>query len=177
MLSAGITLCVSSEIHGKASSSKLLSAEHIVGRCMDDNSDINPLMSTTYQGSLKHVLTTGPRLGGAGSVVQALQQSCKRMETTSVELYQAQKTFSKTSLAQGLTDALDKGLCNFVGVVDMNQGDMKVMVKKLDAFDCALTSNQVSFTKVNACLKSVHSSRFGIRLFQTYYVDSSLNLV
>ena len=160
MLSAGITLCVSSEIHGKASSSKLLSAEHIVGRCMDDNSDINPLISTTYQGSLKHIMTTGPRLGGAVSVVQALQQSCKRMETTSVELFQAQKAFSKTALAQGLADALDKGLCNFVGVVDMNQNEMKAMVKKLDDFDCALTSNQVSLSRVNTFLESIQSSRF-----------------
>jgi len=146
MLSAGITFCVSSEIHGKASRGRLLSAEHIVGKCMDENSEIAPIISTTYDGSFKHMLTNGFRVAG---VVKALQQSCQRMETTSVELFQAKKSFSKRVLAKGLADAVDRGLCNYVGVVDMNRGELKAMVKKLDELDCALTSNQFEFSLTN----------------------------
>jgi hypothetical protein len=141
MLAAGITFCVTSETHGKASRANSLSAEHIIGKCMDDQGEISPIISSTYNGSWKNFFTDGLRSGG---VVKALEDSCERMETTSVELFQARKIFSKTKLAQGLAEALEKGLCNFVGVVDMNRSDMKAVAKKLDDSDFALTSNQVS---------------------------------
>jgi aryl-alcohol dehydrogenase-like predicted oxidoreductase len=153
MLAAGISFCVTSETHGKASRAKSLSAEHIIGKCMDDQGDISPILSTTYNRSWKNFFTDGLSSGG---VVKALEGSCERMETTSVELYQAQKIISKKKLADGLAEALEKGLCNFVGVVDMNLNDMKAVAKILDNSDFSLTSNQVSLQ--SPCVRYVELS-------------------
>jgi diketogulonate reductase-like aldo/keto reductase len=50
----------------------------------------------------------------------------------------------KAALAAGLAKAVDMGLCNHVGVCNMNARQMKSMHRKLDRAGVPLVSNQVS---------------------------------
>ena len=92
---------------------------------------------------------TRPR-HGANAVVAAMKNSCARLDTSGVELCQVQSTFlypgGRRALANGLSQAVDKGYCNYVGACNLSKGGMKGMIKKLEPYGLSLTSNQVSST-------------------------------
>jgi len=131
-----------SERYGSTSRSSKLSAEDILARCMEEQKTENQaLIATTFSNpfpSLRY---------GANAVVNAMKDSCARMDTSGVELCQIQSTFlypgGRRALANGLSQAVDKGYCNYVGACNLSKGGMKGMIKKLEPYGLSLTSNQV----------------------------------
>jgi len=145
-MDGGVSFLQTSEAYGSSCRSSNLSAEHIVGRCMEENDDYPPLVAATFYAPWSKVLSNGVRFGG-GSVIKALKASCSRMGTSSVELYSVQKSLlypgGKRALADGLAEAMDLGYCNCVGVTNAGTGAMKSFARKLDRRGVSLTSNQV----------------------------------
>lgn len=131
-----------SERYGAASRSSSLSAENILARCMEEQKSENQaLIATTFSNPFPSLRF------GANAVVAAMKDSCARMDTSGVELCQVQSTFlypgGRRSLANGLSQVVDKGYSNYVGACNLGKGGMKGMMKKLEPYGLSLTSNQV----------------------------------
>lgn len=149
LLENGISFFETSERYGATFRSSSLSAEHILARCMEEQKSENPvLIATTFSNPFPCVTKFG-----AKAVVSAVQNSCTRMDTSGVELLQVQSTFlypgGRRALANGLSQAVDKGYCNYVGACNLSKGGMKSMMKKLEPYGLTLTSNQFEFSLTN----------------------------
>jgi len=154
LLNGGITFIDTSEAYGRTRAQgeeeALSSAEQIVAMCIEQSSSSplggTPILASKFE-PRQNILR---RFMGSSSVVRAVRNSCERLETNCLDLYQldvTQPTFfmgGKTALAAGLAKAVDMGLCNHVGVCNMNARQMKSMHRKLDRAGVPLVSNQVS---------------------------------
>jgi hypothetical protein len=147
LLENGISFLETSELYGYSSRSQKLSAEHILGRCMEENEVYSPIVAGTYTNAWKNLFKNGaPRFGG-NAVVKAIETSCSRMESSGVELLQIESTFlypgGRGALADGLASAMDKGFCNYAGIENVGARGMRGFARKLEARGLTLTSNQV----------------------------------
>lgn len=152
LLESGVTFVDTSESYGSKMAKKSLSAEHILGRCIDDNPAIDPLVASTFANPWMHILNGGGVRFGRRSVVKALEQTCERLGTSSIELYQVPAALYlgfPNALADGLSDCLDRGLCNYVGVTNMGKYRMRSMARKMERRGASLTSNQFAFSLTN----------------------------
>jgi len=151
LLENGITFVDTSESYGRSLAKKNLSAEHILGQCYEENSDVDPLIASTFANPWMHLLDGGGLRYGRRGLVKALEDSCDRVGT-GVELYQVPAALYlgfPNALPDGLSQCLDKGLCNFVGVTNMGKMRMKSMARKMDKRGASLTSNQFAFSLTN----------------------------
>eukprot|EP00978_Attheya_sp_CCMP212_P003321 scaffold6841_cov58-Attheya_sp.AAC.4 len=155
LMEAGVTFLDTSEQYGFKSRSSNLSAEHILGRCTEENTEHTPIIASTYANPYKSLLerSSGIRYGSKG-VLDAIKDSCARMETTGIELYQIQfynflYPGGRRALADGLATAIDEGHCNYAGLCNAGYSGMKSMSKKLDQRGHSLTSNQFAFSLTN----------------------------
>lgn len=152
LMEKGIVFVDTSESYGRALEKKSLSAEHILGRCVDENARVDPLVASTFANPWMHLLEGGGVRFGRRGVVNALEQTCERLGVSGVELYQVPAALYlgfPNALADGLSECLDKGLCNYVGVCNMGKFRMKSMAKKMDRRGASLTSNQFKFSLTN----------------------------
>jgi len=153
LLESGIVFVDTSESYGRSLSKQSLSAEHILGRCVDDNSRVDPIVASTLADPWSNLVGGGGlRLGRRGAVVSALEQTCDRIGTSGIELYQVPAALYvgfPNALADGLSDCLDRGLCNYVGVCNMGKFRMRRMAKKLERRGASLTTNQFEFSLTN----------------------------
>jgi aryl-alcohol dehydrogenase-like predicted oxidoreductase len=95
---------------------------------MEEQKSQNPvLIATTFSNPFPCVTKFG-----AKAVVSAVQNSCTRMDTSGVELLQVQSTFlypgGRRALANGLSQAVDKGYCNLTS----NQFEFSLTNRKAD---------------------------------------------
>mmetsp|Transcript_16220 Transcript_16220/g.22864 ORF Transcript_16220/g.22864 Transcript_16220/m.22864 type:complete len:495 (+) Transcript_16220:144-1628(+) len=153
LMESGVPLVETSELYGSNNRKSKLSAQQILARCMEENTDFTPLVTDTFEGSLSKVLANGGVRFGSGSVVKALENSLARLDQSTIELYQVDSALiylgGKSSLAKGLAQCLDKGHCNYVGVKNMGKNGVKSMVKKMEKQGYTLTSNQFEFSLTN----------------------------
>lgn len=152
MMESGIVLADTSESYGRALEKKTLSAEYILGRCVDENARVDPLVASTFANPWMHLLEGGGVRFGRRGVVNALEQTCERLGVSGVELYQVPSALYlgfPNALADGLSECLDKGLCNYVGVCNMGKLRMKSMARKMEKRGASLTSNQFKFSLTN----------------------------
>lgn len=156
LLENGVFLFETSEKYGLASRSSKLSAEDILARCLEEQkTDNQALIATTFSNpfpSLRY---------GANAVVTALKDSCARMDTSGVELAQVESFAfyypgGRRSIANGLSQAVDKGYCNYVGAYNLSKGGMKTIIKKLEPYGLSLTSNQVRIVESSDCIVYSH---------------------
>lgn len=153
LLNGGITFIDTSEAYGRnrlqGDEEVLSSAEQIVAMCIEQSSSSpmggSPILASKFE-PRRNIQR---RFMGSNSVVRAIRNSCERLETNCLDLYQldvTQPTFfmgGKAALAAGLAKAVEMGLCNHVGVCNMNARQMKSMHRKLDRVGVPLISNQV----------------------------------
>ena len=81
-----------------------------------------------------------------------MEDTCERLGTSGLELYQVPSTLYPgfpNALADGLSDCLDRGLCNYVGVSNMGKTRMRSMARKMEKRGASLTSNQFEFSLMN----------------------------
>eukprot|EP00567_Pseudictyota_dubia_P010108 CAMPEP_0197460708 /NCGR_PEP_ID=MMETSP1175-20131217/54754_1 /TAXON_ID=1003142 /ORGANISM="Triceratium dubium, Strain CCMP147" /LENGTH=528 /DNA_ID=CAMNT_0042995857 /DNA_START=201 /DNA_END=1787 /DNA_ORIENTATION=- len=152
LMESGIVFVDTSESYGRALEKKSLSSEHIVGRCVDENARVDPLVASTFANPWMHLLEGGGVRFGRRGVVNALEQTCERLGVSGVELYQVPAALYlgfPNALADGLSECLDKGLCNYVGVCNMGKLRMRSMAKKMERRGASLTSNQFKFSLTN----------------------------
>lgn len=150
LLEGGITLFVTSPSHGIASRKQNLSAEHIIRRCIEEQSDDVP------ETMLAVSLGQSP-WKGQGFRTQGMSNTLEESLTTlgglaSIELFQSPKSFlfPSTLLANGLAAVLESGQCNYVGVEGVtNAGSLRRLRRKLEIRDVALTSNAFDFSLTN----------------------------
>ena len=98
-----------------------------------------------------HLLDGGGLRYGRRGLVKALEESCDRLGNP-VELYQVPAALYlgfPSALPDGLSQCLDKGLCNYVGVTNMGKMRMKSMARKMDKRGASLTSNSFAFSLTN----------------------------
>lgn len=156
LLSGGITFIDTSEAYGTSNKrEELSSAEKIIAMCNEQQSSSSfggtPILASKFEPT--HNLLRRFTGLASSSVVRAIRSSCERLETNCVDLYQLdvmQPTLfvgGKASFASGLAKAVDLGLCNHVGVCNMNARQMKSMHRKLDKVGIPLASNQVSILR------------------------------
>jgi hypothetical protein len=141
MLESSIFFVETSETYGKGSRGMQMSAEDILARCIAENTDFDaPLVASTF----------GGRVLGRG-IPARLEESCNRMGQPAIELYQSRRCFG---LGKAFLQALEEGMCNYVGVIDFGKRSMRRMANFLDDNGFSLTSNQVSLTCFVSCVAS-----------------------
>ena len=147
----GVTFIDTSESYGRSLAKKNLSAEHILGQCYEENAQAEPLIASTFANPWLHLLDGGGLRYGRRGLVKALEDSCDRLGA-GVELYQVPAALYlgfPNALPDGLSQCLDKGLCNYVGVTNMGALRMKSMARKMDKRGASLTSNSFAFSLTN----------------------------
>lgn len=152
LIDGGITFVDTSEAYGGE-----LSAEQIIAMCCNDEQSSSftntPILASKYDPRGANNLLRRFLGLASSTVVRAIRSTCDRLEANSIDLYQidvAQPTLyvgGKQSLASGLAKAVDLGLCNHVGVCNMNARQMKSMFRKLESVGVPLVSNQVSLLR------------------------------
>ena len=152
LVSAGITFVDTSENYGLESRSKSLSAEQILGQCMD-TSALAPLLATTISNPWKSLIQgRGIRIGSTG-ILKALEESADRLGIGEVDLYQVPaKMFyvgTPKVVANTLIGAMDQGIIQQVGGVNMSKSKMARFHKNLSNGGYGLTSNAFEFSLVN----------------------------
>jgi len=161
LISSGVRFVDTSEAYGAVLHGKTLSSESMVGRFTEEYTlsiDL-PQIATKFGNPYSLFASTTGRSGvrfGAGSVLRALEKSCERMETSNIELYQIDNiglsllyAGGSGALANGLAQAIDKGYCNHVGVVDASPRKLRSLQKKLEKRGASLSSNQFEFSMTN----------------------------
>jgi aryl-alcohol dehydrogenase-like predicted oxidoreductase len=151
-MAAGITLVDTSENYGLESRSASLSAEQILGQCMDTSASA-PLLATTMSNPWKSLIQgTGVRIGAAG-ILKALENSADRLGVGEIDLYQVPaKMFylgTPKVVANALVGAMDQGIIQHVGGVNMSKSKMARFHKNLSSGGYGLTSNAFEFSLVN----------------------------
>jgi len=143
LVSSGILLVDTSEEYGRKLRGRGLSSEDMIGRFAEEaEAEATPLLATKYA----HVPFTR---FGSRAVLDAIQKSCQRMETSNVELYQIQNPRwwmyigGQTAMVNGLAKALDRGYCNHVGVCGMGPRGLNSFQRALEKRGFSLSSNQV----------------------------------
>jgi len=155
LINGGITFVDTSEAYGGE-----LSAEQIIAMCCNDEQSSlsftnTPILASKYDPRGANNLLRRFLGLASSTVVRAIRSTCDRLECNSIDLYQidvAQPTLylgGKQSLASGLAKAVDLGLCNHVGVCNMNARQMKSMFRKLESVGVPLVSNQFEFSLLN----------------------------
>lgn len=150
LLNNGISFIDTSESYGISSRPSSLSAEHMLGRFAEENLNNSPLLATKFANPYTNFLNH-PRIRvGGNAVLNAASESCARLETSGVELYQIQSTFlyggGAGALADGLARALDRGLANHVGLCHASPRKMKHFQRLMDRRGFSLSSNQFAFS-------------------------------
>jgi len=140
MLEGGVTLVETAPAYGAASRSQKLSAEDILNRCFEEQPEDLPEVIVVE--GLGASAWTKPR-----GMVQSLSDSCDRLSTASVELFQVPKSFLFPSalLANVLLNSMD--YCNYVGVQGITSARaLRRFCSKLDDRGISLTSNAFVFS-------------------------------
>jgi len=153
LIESGISFADTSETYGLVSRKENLSAEQIIGQCIEENSERTPLLASTLCNPWKSLRQgTGIRLG-KGSIIHAISKSAERMGASAIDLYQVPaKMFyvgTPGCVVNALSLAMDQGLINNVGVCNMEKNAMKTFIQKLSKKGYTLTSNQFEFSLVN----------------------------
>ena len=104
MLENGVTFIDTSESYGRSLTKKSLSAEHIIGKSYEENSEVDPLISTSLANPWMHLLDGGGLRFGRRGIVQALEDSCDRLGA-GVEVLEV-----PAALYLGFPNALPDGL-------------------------------------------------------------------
>eukprot|EP00560_Eucampia_antarctica_P006366 CAMPEP_0197826482 /NCGR_PEP_ID=MMETSP1437-20131217/3439_1 /TAXON_ID=49252 ORGANISM="Eucampia antarctica, Strain CCMP1452" /NCGR_SAMPLE_ID=MMETSP1437 /ASSEMBLY_ACC=CAM_ASM_001096 /LENGTH=464 /DNA_ID=CAMNT_0043426951 /DNA_START=257 /DNA_END=1651 /DNA_ORIENTATION=+ len=151
---AGITLVDTSENYGLSSRKEKLSAEEIIGTILEGNTETSPLITSTMSNPWTSLRQgTGLRIGRKSAILKVIEQSCERMGTSVIDLYQVpSKMFylgTPGVVADALCMAMDQGLINNVGVCNMGKTSMKNFAQKLKKRGYDLTSNQFEFSLTN----------------------------
>jgi aryl-alcohol dehydrogenase-like predicted oxidoreductase len=141
-LDAGVTFFDTAEIYGSGTSETLL------GRFLHE--------SSRPQGAPAIVVATKffpfPWRIRRGSLKRALQNSLKRLEMESVDLYQVHWPFPPVPVetwASALADVIEDGLTKAVGVSNYNADQMRKAQVVLAKRGVVLASNQVEFSLIN----------------------------
>ena len=142
LIEEGIVLIETSPEYGKAMEGKQLSAEHILGRCIQEQeSEISPLIVTSYPNAFYQRSAKG--------VTDSAVESCERMQVAGVELLQVKSTgwLPTLGLIQGMTDAVvETASANYVGVQNVSPVRLRRIQGKLDKEGIMLTSNSFEFS-------------------------------
>ena len=110
MLENGVTFIDTSESYGRSLTKKSLSAEHIIGKSYEENSEVDPLISTSLANPWMHLLDGGGLRFGRRGIVQALEDSCDRLGA-GVEVLEVPAALYlgfPNALPDGLSQCLDK---------------------------------------------------------------------
>jgi len=151
LMKAGITLTATSEHYGLSSRKSSLTSEHIIARCSDK---YEPLLASSMANPYNSVRKgTGLRLGRL-SIVKAIEGSAERLGVASIDLYQVPTRMGllPNVVVDALNTALDQGLIQGVGAIDMAKDSMERFSNKLSRRGdggYVLTSNQFEFSLVN----------------------------
>lgn len=150
----GISLVDTSENYGLSSRKENLSAEEILGTILEENTQSIPLVASTMSNPWRSLKQgTGVRIGTKSAILKVIEQSCERMGTSAIDLYQVpSKMFylgTPGVVADALCMAMDQGLINHVGVCNMGKTSMKNFAQKLKKRGYELTSNQFEFSLIN----------------------------
>jgi len=157
LMDAGITLAVTSEHYALASRRVSLSSEEILAQFAEgEKTSANPLFASTMVGPYKSFRKgTGLRIGQF-SIVKAIEGSAERLGVSSIDMYRVPSRMFYIGMPpvviDGLIKALDQGLINGVGTMNMSKASMKRFSGKLNkrgGGGYSLTSNTFEFSLVN----------------------------
>jgi aryl-alcohol dehydrogenase-like predicted oxidoreductase len=136
-LAAGITFFDTAEVYGTGESERLL------GKFCKGLS--TPIQIATKYGPLPWRLTKQ-------SVLDAIQNSLKRLQTDTMTLYQVHWPFtflmSQATLMEALADAVQKGWVQSVGVSNYNAAQMQQAHDLLRKWNVPLAVNQVRYSLI-----------------------------
>ena len=146
LLEEGILLFETSPDYGKAMSSKKLSAEDILARCIKEyqESDTTPLLIDTYANKIWQ--------RGSKGVISSLTTSCETLETSALDVYQAKSIgwLPSGGIIKGMAEAvIDQATVNYVGVQDISPLRMRRLIGKLESQGLTLTTNSFEFSLTN----------------------------
>jgi aryl-alcohol dehydrogenase-like predicted oxidoreductase len=145
LLEAGILLFETSPEYGKAMTSKKLSAENILARCIKEQEiALSPLLVGTYPNKLWQRSAKG--------LTDSLSESCERMGVSGIEVFQVKSTgwLPSGGLVKGMVEAvIDNASTNYVGVQNMQTIRLRRIQKKLDREGIVLTTNAFEFSLTN----------------------------
>ena len=153
-MESGILFLDTSESYGLQSKAKSLTAEQILCQCIDTNANAQPIIASTMSSPLQSLKQgTGMRVG-QGGVNNAIKGSSERLGSSTIDLYQVPTRMFYPGppgiLAGILSDAMDSGLINNVGLSTMSKSSMKRFNNKLNKKGgYQVTSNSFEFSLVN----------------------------
>lgn len=157
LMTNGITFLDTSEGYGISGRDASLSSEHIVGKFMNEGvNNVNPIISSSMRSPWMAFRKGGLRKDGIrfgrNGILNAIDASCERIGVNVIDLYQIPSPrsflYSRTVI-DGICEALDKGVINEVGVMDMNKLSMTRFASKLRKRGYSLTSNTFEFSLIN----------------------------
>jgi aryl-alcohol dehydrogenase-like predicted oxidoreductase len=154
LMENGITFVDTSENYGLSSKDKSLTAENILCKCLDTNTEAEPIIASTISNPWKSIVQgTGARFGRSG-ILKAIEGSGDRLGTSALDVYQVPaKMFhigAPGAVTSALCMAMDQGLINNIGVKNFSKGKMKSFNQKLNKIGSySITSNQFEFSLVN----------------------------
>ena len=140
--------------YGLQSKAKGLTAEQILCQCMDTSANTQPIIASSMSSPLQSLKQgTGMRVGKAG-ILNAIKGSSERLGSSAIDLYQVPTRMIYPGppgiLAGELSDAMDSGLINNVGLSTTSKSSMKRFNSKLNKKGgYQVTSNSFEFSLVN----------------------------
>jgi diketogulonate reductase-like aldo/keto reductase len=152
LMEGGVTFVETSESYGKALRPEGLSSEQLIAMASEQGLAVHTVDATPVLAGTFNPPVLSPLRFGSSAVVRAIQQTCERMEVSSLDLYQVDVLHpllyvgGGRSLAKGLATAVDLGLCNYVGVCNFGSGQLKSLCNKLEKRGIQLATNQVRNT-------------------------------
>ncbi|KAG7361002.1 aldo/keto reductase family protein [Nitzschia inconspicua] len=143
LLDEGILLFETSPEYGKAMATKKLSAEHILGRCIQEyqGSDTMPLLVDTFANKIWQ--------RRANAVTSSLTASCEKLEISSVDILQAKNIgwLPSGGIIKGMSEVvIDQGTANYVGVKNISPLRLRRLMSKLEKQGLTVTTNAFEFS-------------------------------
>eukprot|EP01018_Ginkgo_biloba_P029515 Gb_22673 [translate_table: standard] len=142
---AGITFIDTAEVYGSKVTFGAENSEALLGRFIKERKqrDSTDIVVATKFAALPWRL-------GRGSVISALKDSLKRLDLSSVDLYQLHwpGIWGNEGYIDGLGDAVEKGLVKAVGVSNYNEKRLRNAYAQLQKRGIPLASNQVNYSLI-----------------------------
>ncbi|PON35536.1 Aldo/keto reductase [Parasponia andersonii] len=142
----GINFFDTAEVYGSRLALGAISSETLLGRFIKERKQKEPELEVAVATKFAAL----PWRFGRQSVLNALNDSLRRLELSSVELYQLHwpGVWGNEGYIDGLGDAVEQGLVKAVGVSNYSEKRLRNAYEKLKKRGIPLASNQVNYSLI-----------------------------
>lgn len=142
----GITFFDTAEVYGSRLALGAISSETLLGSFIKERKQKEPELEVAVATKFAAL----PWRFGRQSVLNALKDSLRRLELSSVELYQLHwpGVWGNEGYIDGLGDAVEQGLVKAVGVSNYSEKRLRDAYEKLKNRGIPLASNQVNYSLI-----------------------------